>query len=203
MTLNEKLTEYVWNEMNKFVYEQPYRDRNFVHVSQLVKYFYPETFKNLKQNKEQKTLNFFTGICLHEFRISQTMNEVSLCADIVNETPWYNDSPDFSRRYDFLYGTYDDRIEIDGVPVLIDKKTTAYLPKEPPAYYKMQLNFYNMLNNIVNEENIDMGAIIYFDVNKKFKPTVYSFALDSYATTRRTALECMQKLENELETPTI
>ena len=144
-----------------------------VHVSQLTIPCMRKTWYDFHQ--EQKPLsyaticNFYLGIILHENISLGGRNEVPLSANIRTMKPIEIKDINKDNFYDCLAGIVDDILEINGEPVIVDKKTTNQIPEYSAEEYVAQINYYKLLLYIKEGVEVKTGAILYLDKSSSFK----------------------------------
>ena len=158
-----------------------------LHVTQLVNKCMRRTFYDITQPKpptEYKVQAIFrVGQALHEAIPLSDKNEVKMAANIFSMAPMRPDEINPINFFDCIVGSADDILEIEGVKVIVDKKSYSskknWNPSAPDDGYLEQLNIYKLLYFIHNKIDVKYGAILYMDTATRLEsPLCFVVELD-------------------------
>jgi CRISPR/Cas system-associated exonuclease Cas4 (RecB family) len=138
------------------------------------------------------------GTIVHELIVlNKNENELSLAGNIRNMQYLDPKKINHFNFFDCISGKVDDIVQVDGEPVIVDKKTYSSVTKksaedaESKVYFKFekrevdedyvfQLNEYKLLYFLKTGVDIKKGAIVYLDTATRFaRPRVFEVCLKS------------------------
>ena len=180
MVLNRVIAEAAYFAFRKAQLKAMHTERlGLIHVTDIIKecprmQYYGKHITTGINTRDMKSL--FYGQAVHKCTNMSTNpkdNELFFAWDFMNDKSYnLNDAkklleiyPD--AKYDILFGSADDIIEIDGEYIICDKKTTGnmdtYSLKKGEAYsnHKDQLNVYRVLFNKCYGKDAKKGCNIY------------------------------------------
>jgi len=128
----------------------------------------------------------FQGVIVHDNSILSSINELTMCYDIVNKcdidpmTVRSLDKED-PRKKDILTGTLDDLVKVGDKFVIVDKKTynaRGYVKKEASPEHVLQVNIYKLMLKASLGIEAEYGCNLYLDKGDGYKelPMVYKTA---------------------------
>ena len=128
----------------------------------------------------------FQGVIVHDNSILSSINELTMCYDIVNKcnidpmTVRGFDKED-PRKKDILTGTLDDLVKVGDKFVIVDKKTynaRGYVKKEAAPEHILQVNIYKLMLKASLGIEAEYGCNLYLDKGDGYKelPMVYKTA---------------------------
>ena len=153
----------------------------------------------------------FQGVIVHDNAILGSINELTMCYDIVKRenidpsTVKAMDKED-PRKKDILTGTLDDLLRIGNEFVIADKKTynaRGYVKKEASPEHILQVNIYKLMLKYAYGIEANYGCNLYLDKGDGYKelPLVYETApIDE---TQEFLDKVLNKLKNGVPDPTI
>lgn len=125
---------------------------------------------------------FWIGQVIHACTVVSNIgiHEVSMAYDFIRDKELPYDVPAVPEE-DVLRGKVDDLCKVDGVYVIVDKKTWEYKGHklgmyEPNDHYKVAMNEYRLLLDKVKGINAEWGCNIYVDLTHKDDIKVVPFA---------------------------
>jgi len=190
-----------------------------IHVSDLIKpcmrnVIYKKTEPQTGVSTED-IKSLYYGQCVHNNSkiADDDHHEMFLAYDYVrDEAIKYEDAVkipvDDPRQLDIIYGSIDDLIKVKGEWVICDKKTTGsidYFSKarsKPSESHVDQINRYRVLLKKCHNIDAERGAVIYVsnkvESDKRDKPIVMSFKLDSVESTLKEMIEKSRVIKSSL-----
>ena len=155
------------------------------------------------------------GTIVHELIVlNENTNEMSLAGNIRNMQYLDPKKINHFNFFDCISGKIDDIVEIDGEPVLVDKKTYSSVTKksaedkEAKVYFKFekrevdedyvfQLNEYMLLYYLKTGIIIKKGVIVYLDTATRFaRPRAFEVCLKSPEEVQKMVLEKLDILKS-------
>ena len=153
----------------------------------------------------------FQGVIVHDNAILGSINELTMCYDIVKRE---NIDPstvkamdkDDPRKKDILTGTLDDLLRIGNEYVIADKKTynaRGYVKKEASPEHILQVNIYKLMLKYSYGIEANYGCNLYLDKGNGYAelPLVYETA--PIGETQEFLDKTLNKLKNGVPDPTI
>ena len=128
----------------------------------------------------------FQGVIVHDNSILSSINELTMCYDIVNghnidPTTVRSFDKEDPRKKDIITGTLDDLVKVGDEFVIVDKKTynaRGYVKKEASPEHVLQVNIYKLMLMASYGIEANYGCNLYLDKGDGYKelPMVYKTA---------------------------
>ena len=153
----------------------------------------------------------FQGVIVHDNSILSSINELTMCYDIVNKcnidpsTVRSFDKED-PRKKDILTGTLDDLVKVGDDFVIVDKKTynaKGYIKKEPNDEHKLQVNIYKLMLKAHLGIEAKYGCNLYLDKQDGYKETPLVYETAQIEETEKFLTDTLAIFKNGMPDPKI
>ena len=153
----------------------------------------------------------FQGVIVHDNSILSSINELTMCYDIVNKcnidpmTVRGFDKED-PRKKDILTGTLDDLVKVGDDFVIVDKKTynaKGYIKKEPNEEHKLQVNIYKLMLKAHLGIEAKYGCNLYLDKQDGYKETPLVYETAQIEETEKFLTDTLAIFKNGMPDPKI